>query len=93
MNSEVLTDEQLQSEIETAREAETVLEAPVLRNAVEILRRRYRRMWEESGEGDQAQRDQQYMKLRVLNEVLAELKSLVGKGEVANIVRERRRKR
>ncbi|MEN6642568.1 MAG: hypothetical protein ABFE08_08990 [Armatimonadia bacterium] len=92
MQASEYTDEQLQQDIEAARNADAVLSHPVMKIAVEILKRRYRRIWEETDVLDAETRNQQFFKLRVLKEVMDELQALTGKGVVANVIREKRKR-
>lgn len=86
------TDEQLSEDLRVAEEAKRVLDSEALKKAVLSLTTRYRLMWEESAPSDTGERERAYFRLRALKDLMEDLTQLVRDGDVAKIIREKRRK-
>lgn len=68
--------------IERGARAQSLLENDLLKEAIEELRKTYRRGWERSAEEDIETRERCYRQLRALDDVVSQLQSFVMTGRM-----------
>jgi hypothetical protein len=83
-------DPKLRSEVERGRQANELLENPLIKEAFETIRSRYMSEWENSPARDSAGREKIWTYLKQLEAVKAHLSEVVTTGKMAQMEQEQR---